>query len=597
MFSLQLTEGIQWKDCPEYQALVKGRSGEMIKCTAQAKPKADLNWIKNESNIDTERYSTETSGIKIRGITDESDAGKYSILATVTETGAVETRDITVEVHIKPSIENIIPSSPANITEGESAVFTCSARAFPYATFSWLGPNSRNLSSLPGYSVDRDTGKLTIHKVSKRDDHGIFRCIASNAAGSDEKAVTVTVFTRPVVEKFEMLSVAEGGEAHIKCIATGTPSPKIFIKKEGQDDRTLYSGQRRIHLETITGRDEVILSGKIMNVEKGDSGIYHCVAENEASTAQKSTYLQVKFKPDLSDTIRSVKSWNGHTVNLTCIANSIPNATVNWLKPTGQIITNADRLYQVYKAPARAELSVQCTDQSVYGNYQCQASNEIGNADVFVSLTEAFVPSAVPAVKVIKKTTQSILFHIDAPSSDGGLPVRQYHVKYGISGTLETREWSWPATNSDAAVDGGYLLERLEPERKYYFKFSAQNDVGKGPEGADILVDLPKESQPEPVTFLLDDPKNDLLKGEVVSQFNREFSLRWREPSDNGRPIESYEIKYSKVSVLSPSLAFYFATFSLLLCLLVVVFVFLVSLPFVSLQLFLLSYASANESK
>ena len=518
----------------------------MIRCTAQAKPKADLTWVKNETEIDTQRYSTESGGIKIRGTSSESDAGKYIIYATVTETGMVETREIQVEVHIKPSIQQITPSSPAHITEGESATFRCLATASPYATYSWIGPSQRNLSLTSGYIVDPLTGQLTIQQVSKRDDHGSFKCVASNAAGSDEKSIQVTVYTKPVVEKFDINPTQEGGEAYINCIATGNPPPKISIKKEGQEDRTLYSGQRRIQLDTRPAqRDEVILTGKIISVEKGDSGIYFCVAENQAAVVQKETYLEVKYKPDLSETVRNVKSWNGHTVNLTCLANSIPNASVTWLRPNGDIIMN-DRHYQVFKYPGRADLQVRSIDQIVYGNYKCRATNEIGESEVHVTLSEAFAPGPIPTVRVAKRTTQSVIFEIRPPATDGGLPVRHYHVTYGISGTLDAKNWTWPATTGD--INGGYFLDRLEPEREYWFKFAAENEVGRGPDSADMMVNLPKESQPEPVVLALEDPKYDLLNGELTSQYNREFTLRWNEPSDNGRKIESYEIKYYKVS-------------------------------------------------
>lgn len=528
----------------------------MIRCTAQAKPKADLTWVKNEMSIDTQRYSTETGGIKIRGTSSESDAGKYYIYATVTETGMVETREINVEVHIKPTITQITPGYSANITEGNTETFKCSATASPYAIYSWIGPNQRNLSQIHGYRVDSNTGELFIQQVSKKDDHGSFRCIATNAAGSDEKVTQVTVFTKPVVEKFEMNATPEGSEAYINCIATGNPPPKISIKKEGLDNLKLYSGQRRINLEHKRMNDEVILTGKIINVEKSDGGEYYCIAENEAATVQRSSYLQVQYKPDLSQTVRTVKSWNGNLINLTCIADATPNASVSWYKPTGEKVINIDRNYQVFKYPNRADLQIRTVEQNVYGNYKCGALNEIGESETHVTLSEAFAPGAISVVQIIKKTTQSVIFDIKQPINDGGLPIRHYHVKYGIIGNMafDHKNWTWPAATNER--NGGYFLDRLEPEREYWFKFSAENEVGRGPDSGDISVQLPKESQPEPIVFILEDPKYDLLNGEIISQFSREFSLRWNEPSDNGRRIESYEIKYFKVS-FSFTLLFY----------------------------------------
>lgn len=52
----KISEGIEWKDCPETQALVKGKFNEFVKCTAVSNPSADVTWFKDGQPIDTLRY-------------------------------------------------------------------------------------------------------------------------------------------------------------------------------------------------------------------------------------------------------------------------------------------------------------------------------------------------------------------------------------------------------------------------------------------------------------------------------------------------------------------------------------------------------------
>lgn len=142
-------DGVSWEDCPKTQALVKGRDYETIRCRAESGAPADITWIKDESLPDASRYSIESAGIRIKGSTEERDQGTYTIMATVQETGGLETREIKVEVHSKPVITDIPDTVDA--VEGEAVELKCTAQAVPYATYSWIDASNRNLSDANGY--------------------------------------------------------------------------------------------------------------------------------------------------------------------------------------------------------------------------------------------------------------------------------------------------------------------------------------------------------------------------------------------------------------------------------------------------------------
>ena len=66
-----------------------------------------------------------------------------------------------------------------------------------------------------------------------------------------------------------------------------------------------------------------------------------CRAENSGGFSEQTGHLQVQFSPDLSLTpLRKVKTWDNRPVNISCIADAIPNATIKWYKHGMEIIRN-----------------------------------------------------------------------------------------------------------------------------------------------------------------------------------------------------------------------------------------------------------------
>ena len=479
-------------------------------------------------------------------------------MAAVSETGLLEFRSIRVQTHVRPTIVELPEFEQA--VEGDTAKLSCRAHAIPHAIYSWIDPNSRNLSTVFGYSVNSESGDLIIDAVDKDRDRGSFKCVAANAAGQDEKSVNMRITTRPVITRLDNVSSVEGGEATVTCISTGNPAPRLVFKREGEDNRELYNdGQQRIRLDSWGNEMESRLTLTISQIDRRHSGLYYCRAENSAGFREQAAHVQVEFRPDLSRTQTVVKSWPGNVVNITCLADAIPNATIKWFDFRNRQLDNdsRDNRYRIFNYPGESKLQVVCSDNTVYTNYKCQAINQHGESASFIALQEASVPDMVTEISLVKKSPQSIAYRITPPSRDGGLPVTRYHVRYTelYNGQVlqDPREWktiSWPA-NSQI-----YYLDNLRGRTVYELRFSAENDVGKGPESEPIREELPDESQPEPVQIIQDDPARDANSGDLLSRYSRSFTLKWSQPQDNGRKIESYEIKYYKVITFTSSMTY-----------------------------------------
>lgn len=115
-----------------------------------------------------------------------------------------------------------------------------------------------------------------------------------------------------------------------------------------------------------------------------------------------------------------------------------------------------------------------------------------------------------------------------AGSSDGGLPILGYRVRYRLQGSSEYTEES----------AGGYLsytVEGLTQGAAYEFTVAAENSAGYSAE-SDALSLVFASAPDTPQT-----PTTTIVGGTQVV-------IDWQAPSDNGSPITSYTvlIKYSQ---------------------------------------------------
>ena len=481
----------------------------MIKCTAASNPVADVTWFKDNAPADSLRYRTHNYGLEIGTNTSENDSGVYVVQAIVMETGQLDQRVITVETHIRPRITDIELNGQVidevEAIEGEGLLVNCKATATPRSTYSWLSVRNQmtktNLSEIYGYVVDSERGTLNIQRV-KPEDNGAVICHAENAAGFDEREIKVNVMTKPIVTSLRNVSAPEGESSTIECRASGNPLPTLALRKEGEGQTDIFDGQAgRILVRTYTGRnnDENVLTVTINNLERSDDGLYYCQAENKAGKAVTAGHLQIQFKPDLESNKVLVKTWKDHTVNLTCVANSIPNATIQWYDANGNNLDGNYR-YQIRSIPGSSDLTVDPRQEQAYGDYKCRAENQLGWAEIVIRLEEAFAPKEIDRAVAIKKSPQSISFRFEGPADDGGLPISKYQATfYEIENKDETqRTKTWIAGFSDA-----FTIDGLRPLKRYRFKFRAINDAGVGPEGAELDDELPNESQPERVMIIL----------------------------------------------------------------------------------------------
>ncbi|XP_022257645.1 fasciclin-2-like, partial [Limulus polyphemus] len=245
--------------------------------------------------------------------------------------------------------------------------------------------------------------------------------------------------------------------------------------------------------------------------------------------------------PDLSvTTSTSVKTWKDNPVNLTCLADAIPNATISWWLRNNEIRKqNNSAFYTILSTVAISKLLVKPSltlpgGRDVYGTYKCKAENMYGIDEIDIDLKEASTPGPIQKILFDKITATTIVFSIVPPIDDGEMPIKKYLMEYKEDQKTEndiySKEWSEGLS---------YIVENLEPRTSYLFRFSAKNAVGVGPWSTWLSKKMPQESVPD-APFIIQPGGN-------ISYYSQHYEIRCIIPADNGKHILYFELKYFKV--------------------------------------------------
>ncbi|KAK8376758.1 hypothetical protein O3P69_009997 [Scylla paramamosain] len=524
---------IDFGDTPLHQTLLIGQEGK-IKCTPMAKPAPIVDWFKNMIPLKNgDNHIIQQDGILIKEVT-EADEGTYRCRARVSALGSMKQMEIQVEVNIPPVIN--IP--PQNVTgrEHEEAIFECSATGKPAPEYSWVDNNNVPLQNGDDYHMNSETGVLKIMNL-RPEQSGEYRCTAANSAGEDFKTAHLQVYTKPMVEEYLNLTVQSGNNMEMRCVVSGNPPPQVIFKKESEpgnysqginaDDRIVVRQER-----DEEGREVGIL--EIEGVSRSDDGLYTCTAVSEGGVTQRWGHITVEFSPTFEEQGTTVQwSWEKAPVNLTCLATSIPNATIQWYLRNQEINANDPNMQRLEMGP-RGVLRVNPISSSYFGFYTCKATNTLGTNSLDIELKEAHPPGPIISSKVDKKTATTISWILVDPADDGGLPIQSYIVEY------REAEHTWEEAFRHVWNKGSsYTIDNLIPMATYVFRFAARSKVGDGEWGGEKSEMMPGHAEPEePLIF---------AAAEMEIPYSNHYELQWEVPLNNGREIDFFQIVYYQV--------------------------------------------------
>lgn len=318
-----------------------------------------------------------------------------------------------------------------------------------------------DLSTTDRFGVDKDTGKLTITNVNREDD-GEYQCIANNTAGEAQTLIKVVVIGKPKIMEFVNRTMPVGKSVEITCKAFGRPAPQVTFRKHTSDNPYVAGIQPdddRIILTSIpdNAKGETVAVLTIQNILRDDDGLYECIATNKVATAYRNGHLTVEFPPSFASmNNKTVWSWENRPVNLTCIAESIPNATIRWTFNGDTPVNLAGGMYKQIGNGPLSTLMVTTIDRRNYGIYKCHAENIHGHRAHEIELKEAAKPGTLQQSKISEITATTIAFSLVPPPMREELPVRSITVQY----KEQNQAWS-SAKSRTWSVGELYLIGRF----------------------------------------------------------------------------------------------------------------------------------------
>uniref|UniRef100_A0A1Y9IVE3 Ig-like domain-containing protein n=1 Tax=Anopheles minimus TaxID=112268 RepID=A0A1Y9IVE3_9DIPT len=241
------------------------------------------------------------------------------------------------------------------------------------------------------YDLSSTSYTLQIKDIQETD-AGIYQCqVVLSVTNKISGEVELNVRRPPIISdnSTQSLVVSEGQPAQMECYASGYPVPQITWRRENN---------------AILPTGGATYSGNVLNihsVHKEDRGTYYCVADNGVSRGdRRNVNLEVEFAPVVTVPRPRVEQALQYDMDLECHIEAYPPPAIRWLKDSVQLSSNQH--YQLSQFATADEftdstLRVITAEKRQYGEYICQATNKLGEAEGRVEFTESVIPVCPPA--------------------------------------------------------------------------------------------------------------------------------------------------------------------------------------------------------
>lgn len=293
-------------------------------------------------NTRVQRFEVLKNGTFVIRKVQVQDRGQY--LCTAKNLHGVDRTAVLLSVTVQQP--QIVAAHYQDITVylGDTIAMECLAKGTPAPQISWIFPDGT-----VWHSVSPAEGRVTLHenrtlsiKEASFADRGVYKCVASNAAGADSLALRLHVAALPPViqqQKLENISLPPGLSVHIHCTAKAAPPPALrWLLADGTQVRPS---------QFLRGHVFVFPNGTlhIRHLAPEDSGRYECLAANLVGTARRAVQLTVQPAPAAAritaTSPRGSSVHYGRTLQLTCSASGAPAPRVLWRLPSKRTVDAA----------------------------------------------------------------------------------------------------------------------------------------------------------------------------------------------------------------------------------------------------------------
>uniref|UniRef100_A0AAR5PMN7 Down syndrome cell adhesion molecule-like protein Dscam2 n=1 Tax=Dendroctonus ponderosae TaxID=77166 RepID=A0AAR5PMN7_DENPD len=501
-----------------------------LKCIASGNPTPEITWelygrrLSNNDRFQIGQYVTVNgdivSHLNITGI-HTNDGGLYRCNAN-SKVGSAD-HSARINVYGLPFVRSMEKQA---IVAGGTLIVHCPFAGHPVDTVVWerdgrLLPINRKQKVFPN-------GTLIIENVERASDQATYVCVAKNSQGySARGSLDVQIMVPPQILPFDFgeESVNSGDLASVSCSVHKGDLP---INITWLHDNKTVNSEFGI---SVFKNGRKVSSLTIDSVGEEHSGLYTCVAENNAGMDSHSAQLNINVPPRwiLEPTDKAFAQ--GSDAAVECKADGFPKPVVTWKRATG--VSPGD--YKDFKPnnpDVRVEdgtLMINNIQKTNEGYYLCEAVNGIGSGLSAVVLISVQAPPHFE-VKFRNQTSRrgdpavlqceakgekpiGILWNINnkrlEPKGDNRYTIREEILPNGVLSDLSIKR----TERSDSAI----------------FTCVATNAFGSDDTNINMIV----QEVPE-VPYGL----------KVLDKSGKTVQLSWVSPYDGNSPIKKYIIEY-----------------------------------------------------
>ncbi|KFQ32672.1 Matrix-remodeling-associated protein 5 [Mesitornis unicolor] len=374
-----------------------------IPCDAKGEPKPFITWTKVSTgaimtaSTRLQRFEVWKNGTLLIRNVQLQDRGQY--LCTAQNLHGIDKMIFLLTVVAHQPKMLLSRYRDVTVYFGETIGMECQASGTPSPHISWIFPDRKILQTVTTTEsriMLHENRTLTI-KQATFSDRGVYKCVASNAAGADSIAVRLHIAALPPIiqqDKQENISLPLGSSINIHCTAKAAPSPTIRW--------VVFDGTQIRPSQFVNGNLFVFPNGTlyIRNVSPKDSGTYECIAANMVGAARRTIQLHVKkhasnAKITGSSPQRTDVTY-GSILHLDCSASGDPWPRILWRLPSKRMIDSLHSSLETrIKVFSNGTLVVHSVTDKDAGDYLCVARNKIGDDYVVLKVNVMMKPAKI----------------------------------------------------------------------------------------------------------------------------------------------------------------------------------------------------------
>ncbi|XP_057304600.1 hemicentin-1-like isoform X2 [Hydractinia symbiolongicarpus] len=388
-------------------------------CRVSSEPVSSILWLYKGSELAVDRdnvnvinsenvskyFTTATSVISIRDVRKDTHSGVYTCKAT----NKVDVVNHTIELIVVLNPPELLTklNLQYNVNTNSTLSLSCVARSNELPHIVWYKDNVQIRNDSNNALLRHVSGKETINvtlliQPVKDNSTGVYRCEATNVAGSAKNVTQVTVYYPPRIDKnrSNILRTIEftTDYTNLSCSATSYPNPTFVWFKDGvqlAQNSPGYVITNTILYSRIT----------IRNVGRRDFGKWKCMAENRLvgnllRTDAFTITLLVSYSPGFAPSYpkQLYLAAEGNNVSLICRVNSYPPPSyVRWTTPVNVTIDNQrvfvqDDIRHADNKTLGTVLVITNVSRTDSGFYTCESSNSQGTKNISRELEVQYLP-------------------------------------------------------------------------------------------------------------------------------------------------------------------------------------------------------------